>query len=110
MIVAVQSTAPLTALGVIAVILALGALVYLAMTWSKHRSRRRLLAQGAAPPDALSHREALSARHSASRLTEDDVQQATLGPRGVPGQPSPAIMTPQRRKKTPEHLEPGHTS
>jgi hypothetical protein len=66
-----------------------------------------------APPlleDRMPHREALSARHTEERLTEDDVQREILGPRGVPGQPSPVGMTPQRRKKTPRHLEPGHVS
>jgi hypothetical protein len=100
----------LTALGVIAAVLALGVLVYLAMTWIQRRARDRLLLQGPSPPDSLSHRDALSARHSADRLTEDDMQQQVLGPRGVPGQPSPATMTPQRDKKTPRHLEPGHTA
>ena len=33
-------------------------------------------------------------------LTEDDRQREQLGPRGVPGQPDPAKMTPQRAKKT----------
>jgi hypothetical protein len=105
-----QSTTALTALGVIAAVLVLGALVYLAMTWIKLRARNRLLLQGPSPPDALSHRDALNARHSAERPTEDDLQRETLGPRGVPGQASPAKMTPQRDKKTPRHLEPGHTA
>lgn len=42
--------------------------------------------------------------------TEDDIQREQLGPRGVPGQSDPAKMTPQRKKKTPENLDPGHTS
>ncbi|MCK1758784.1 hypothetical protein IVA78_27345 [Bradyrhizobium sp. 137] len=41
-------------------------------------------------------------------LSEDDIHQ--LGPRGVPDAPDPAKMTPQREKKTPKHIEPGHTS
>ncbi|ETR76610.1 hypothetical protein X566_02400 [Afipia sp. P52-10] len=44
------------------------------------------------------------------RLSEDDMQRAELGPRGEPGKPDPARMTPQRRKKTPNHIDPGHTS
>jgi hypothetical protein len=44
------------------------------------------------------------------RKTEDDIQQERLGPRGVPGKPSPAKMTPQRAKKTPTHLDPPHTA
>lgn len=42
------------------------------------------------------------------RKTEDDIQQELLGPRGVPGKPSPARMTPQRAKKTPAHADPPH--
>jgi hypothetical protein len=44
------------------------------------------------------------------RPTEDDIQRDQLGPRGVPGRPDPAKMTPQREKKTPKHIDPGHTS
>ncbi|SDI08237.1 hypothetical protein SAMN05216338_101714 [Bradyrhizobium sp. Rc2d] len=40
-------------------------------------------------------------------LSEDDIQRDQLGPRGVP---DPARMTPQRDKKTPKHIEPGHTA
>jgi hypothetical protein len=42
------------------------------------------------------------------RKTEDDIQQELLGPRGVPGKPSPAKMTSQRAKKTPAHADPPH--
>jgi hypothetical protein len=41
--------------------------------------------------------------------SEDDIQREQLGPRGVPGAPDPAKMTPQRAKKTPKHVDPGHT-
>lgn len=44
------------------------------------------------------------------RLSEDDMQRAELGPRGQPGKPDPARMTPQRKKKTPTDFEPGHTA
>jgi len=44
------------------------------------------------------------------RLSEDDIQRAQLGPRGVPGKPDPAKMVPQRRKKTPPKVDPGHTA
>jgi hypothetical protein len=46
------------------------------------------------------------------RPSEDDIQRETLGPRGVPGEPDPARMTPQRRKKTPldRHDTPEHTA
>lgn len=42
--------------------------------------------------------------------SEDDIQRDQLGPRGVPGAPDPAKMTPQRHKKTPKHVDPGHTA
>jgi hypothetical protein len=35
------------------------------------------------------------------RRSEDDRAREHLGPRGVPGAPDPARMTPERRKKTP---------
>lgn len=44
------------------------------------------------------------------RLSEDDIQREQFGPRGVPGQPDPAKMTPQREKKTPRNVDPGHTA
>jgi hypothetical protein len=45
------------------------------------------------------------------RPTEDDIARAKLGPRGVPGAPDPAKMTPQREKKTPQVGEfDGHTA
>lgn len=44
------------------------------------------------------------------RQSEDDMQRALFGPRGVPGQPDPARMVPQRKKKTPTDFDPGHTA
>jgi hypothetical protein len=44
------------------------------------------------------------------RLSEDDQQREQFGPRGVLGQPDPAKMVPQRRKKTPTDFDPGHTA
>jgi hypothetical protein len=44
------------------------------------------------------------------RLSEDDMQRALLGPRGVPGKPDTAKMTPQQEKNMPNYLDPGHTS
>jgi hypothetical protein len=35
------------------------------------------------------------------RPTEDDLARAKLGPRGVPGQPDTAKMTPQQKKNMP---------
>jgi hypothetical protein len=43
-------------------------------------------------------------------LTEDDIQRAAFGPRGVKDAPDPAVMTPQRAKKTPKYIDPGHVS
>ncbi|WP_082512521.1 hypothetical protein [Afipia sp. Root123D2] len=62
--------------------------------------------------------EKLSARNPHQRQTDDgearqsadDIQREQLGPRGVPGERDPAKMTPQREKKTPRHIDPGHTS
>ena len=47
---------------------------------------------------------------SQDRPTEDELQRARLGPRGVPGEPDPAKMTPQRDKKTPKNIDPGQTA
>jgi hypothetical protein len=45
------------------------------------------------------------------RPTEDDIAREKLGPRGIPGVPSPAKMTPQREKKTPKSGDfDGHTA
>lgn len=45
------------------------------------------------------------------RPTEDDIQRERLGPRGVPGEPDPAKMTPTRDKKTPKSGDfDGHTA
>ena len=43
-------------------------------------------------------------------FSEDDIQRAQFGPRGVPGAPDPAVMTPQRKKKTPTNIDQGHVS
>jgi len=44
-------------------------------------------------------------------FSEDDLQREQLGPRGIPGQPDPAKMTPQRQKKTPPYSDfDGHTA
>ena len=44
------------------------------------------------------------------RLSEDDMAWALLGPRGVPGKPDTAKMTPQQEKNMSKYLDPGHTS
>ena len=43
-------------------------------------------------------------------LSEDDIPREQLGPRGVPSKESPTRMTPQRAKKTPRDVDPGHTA
>jgi hypothetical protein len=43
------------------------------------------------------------------RLSEDDIARARLGPRGVPGKPDTAKMTPQQEKNMPKYVDPGHT-
>jgi hypothetical protein len=54
------------------------------------------------PKDPINGRE--------PELSEDDIQREELGPRGVPGKESPARMTPQREKKMPNDVDPGHTA
>ena len=50
-------------------------------------------------------------RRDDERLTEDEIARRKLGPRGVPGAPDTATMTPQRRKKLPEVGDfDGHTA
>jgi hypothetical protein len=78
--------------------------------YARHAALLPHMHSGDLAPDDLPHGEALSAKHASRRPTEDEVQAAKLGPRGVPGKPSPVKMTPQRAKKTPKHLEPGHTA
>jgi hypothetical protein len=110
---AVQSSAALTILGIIAIMLLGGISLYAVMTAGRHRKAPPALLQDQSvhrADDGLTHAQALSAKHTSERLTEDDMQALALGPRGEPGKPSPAKMTPQRAKKTPRHLEPGHTS
>lgn len=43
-------------------------------------------------------------------FSEDDIQRELFGPRGVKGAPDPAVMTPQRAKKTPTFIDQGHVS
>jgi hypothetical protein len=65
-------------------------------------------AQRATPSAANSNRPVSDAVERP--LTEDDLQRAQFGPRGVKGAPDPARMTPQRAKKTPKHVDKGHVS
>jgi hypothetical protein len=45
------------------------------------------------------------------RPTEDDIAREKLGPRGIPGEPSPTKMTPQQEKNTPKSGRfDGHTA
>ena len=43
-------------------------------------------------------------------FSEEDIQRDLFGPRGVKGAPDPAVMTPQRAKKTPSYIDQGHVS
>ena len=40
-----------------------------------------------------------------SEKSEDDIQRELLGPRGVPGAPDPARLSPQGEKNTPKHID-----
>jgi hypothetical protein len=45
------------------------------------------------------------------RLTEDEIARRKLGPRGVPGEPSPVRPTPQSESEMPKEGEfDGHTA
>lgn len=44
------------------------------------------------------------------RLSEDDIQRALLGPRGVPDAPDPARMTPQQAKNISPDTNAPHTA
>ena len=61
-------------------------------------------------PDKPSNRIREATRKD-ERLTEDEIARRKLGPRGVPGAPDTATMTPQYRKNLPEVGEfDGHTA
>ena len=103
-----------TILAIIGILLLIGFCVYVVMSRRGKAGARKdpLLLETEADfrEGDVSHAEALNAKNTSERPTEDDMQAAVLGPRGVPGEPSPARMTPQRAKKTSRHLEPGHTA
>jgi hypothetical protein len=42
--------------------------------------------------------------------SEDERQREKLGPRGIPGKPDEAEMTPQQEKNIPKNVDPGHTA
>jgi hypothetical protein len=45
------------------------------------------------------------------RLTEDEMARRKLGPRGVPGEPDTATMTPQQKSELPKSGKfDGHTA
>ena len=49
--------------------------------------------------------------HEQDRQTEDDIARKKLGPRGVPGAPDTAKITPQEEKNIPKSGEfDGHTA
>ena len=97
------------------------ALAYGMLHWRKGRSRRDVAAGDEATRrlyqedpeadrvDSPAIQPAMSLEPDA-RHTEDEAAQAALGgPRGAP-ELKPARMTPQREKKTPRSLDPGHTA
>jgi hypothetical protein len=50
-------------------------------------------------------------REEEERLTEDQIARRKLGPRGVPGKPDTAKMTPLGKKELPEEGDfDGHTA
>jgi hypothetical protein len=117
------STAPLlTLLQIVGPILLLAALIYGTVQWSRRRrgadaageaATRRLYTDRTARADnvgTVPEEVGLVPKDERGLLTEDEMQRERLGPRGVPGQPDPARMTPQRKKKTPEKIDPGHTA
>ena len=55
-------------------------------------------------PDGPSDKVRGAAREE-ERLTEDELARRKLGPRGVPGAPDTAKMTPQYEKNTPKEGE-----
>ena len=55
-------------------------------------------------PDKPSDRIREATREK-KRLTEDEIARRQLGPRGVPGAPDTATMTPQYEKNTPKEGE-----
>lgn len=112
----------LTLIEIVGPILLLAALIYGSVQWSRRRRAadeageartRRLYTDRAARTDdvgTVAEEVGLVPKDERGLLTEDEMQRETLGPRGVPGQPDPARMTPQRKKKTPEKIDPGHTA
>ncbi len=70
------------------------------------------------PAEALAVSERMELMMAKSRepngvepaFSEEDIQREQFGPRGVPGAPDPTKMTPQREKKTPKDVDPGHTA
>ncbi len=61
-------------------------------------------------PEKLSDKNSGATREE-ERLTEDELARRELGPRGVPGAPDAATMTPQYEKNLPKEGEfDGHTA
>jgi hypothetical protein len=64
---------------------------------------------GVLPPEVSMKQRPLSENRDHLK-TEDEMQREELGPRGVPGEPDPARMTPQQKKNTPKDIDDGHTA
>jgi hypothetical protein len=67
----------------------------------------RSMVQG---PRALLENHMPAAKWPGTRALGRDIQREQLGPRGVPEKVSPTTMTPQRNKKTPKNVDPGHSA
>ena len=90
------------------------ALAYGLFQWSKRNRAEKAAGEGATrqmyDPQPEKERPSIVPDDPGQPLTEDDLAQASLGgPRGAP-ELKPAKMTPQRKKKTPKSVDPGHTA
>lgn len=61
-------------------------------------------------PSEPCHRGSGQTDDGKPRLSEDDIQRAQLGPRGVPDAPDPARMTPQQAKNISPDANAPHTA
>ena len=103
--------------------LLLAGLIYGTLSWhyrnraatrgAEELTQRRYREEGAGQGDLFANAAPRKVREPVGiepEFSEDDIQRAQFGPRGVPGAPDPARMTPQRKKKTPDHIDQGHVS
>jgi hypothetical protein len=86
----------------------------------KQTVRNKARELGTPFPSVVAERMRLQAKDNAmptepmngqeSKFSEEDIQREKFGARGVPGKVDPAKMTPQREKKQPNDVDPGHTA